>query len=198
MSSESSQLDLWSTRNRLRDFDAMQRDFAPMSWSNGTDEFPHAPELGQVSEVHGANAVTDDWAQLLHEGFLQGEDGLLRLRPILVYPGLVLTPWLEQGTPTPPSSALWVVVHHVLEPVYYPWTKKTGWSGRIVDARAWVEWGGRDPRPNQIFPGTKDTAMPPNNTLIWHFRHGFTDAQGRYSRKLADEPGTLGQYCPPY
>jgi len=199
MTQELADLEAWQAANAVRRVDEQQRFFGATPWADGAGQ---SKPLNQTTEVHGAYEITDEWAMLAAHGFYQAEDGRLRLMPVLVYPGVVLAPWVRDYTVPPPNAFLWLTIEHGLGTAKYPTSDperpNIGWNGQIVATRARLEWGSGEPREQQIFPGVYANSMPPASTFIWHQIIGYTDASGRYA-PLNDSPTLVaGFYCPPY
>lgn len=197
-------LQAWSTQRTVQRANIAQREFAATPWADGAGDLDNAPELSQTTLVHGAHVIVDEWAVLQQQRFLQNpDDRTLRLAPIVIYPGIVLAPWVESGPPTPANKALWIVAKYRLEPARYPGTTPEdeatfGWSGGILGTEAVFEWGERDSRENQIFPGLYTNSMPPGNVFVWNFRIGVTDAAGNFTLSGGNLISTCGQYIPPF
>jgi hypothetical protein len=195
MTDPTTDLAAWKASNDVRRVDEANRFFGPTQWGDGAGS---AHPLSQTTEAHGAYEVEDEWQMLEAHGFYQREDGNLRLMPLVVYPGVVLAPYVETYTLAPPNAALWLVIAHQLGSTSYPTSGKEGWNGQILATKAVLEWGTQEPRTNQIFPGNYDNSLPPNNAFIWNGRIGTTDAKGKFTRFSGDLDTTCGQFIPPY
>ena len=200
MNAQLTDLRAWKASNDVRRLDEQHRMFGALPWNDGAGV---DQPLNQTTDVHGAHQITDEWSQLEVDGFYQRDDGSMRLMPVVVYPGIVLAPWVEAFVTPPKDAALWLVIEHVLGSATWPASEAsnpstTGWNGQITATRAWLEWGTRDIRENQIFPDLYTNSMPKNSTFIWRQRIGFTDAAGRFSPFEKYHNLVAGQYCPPY
>ena len=203
MSDELDNLNAWSAGNRLRRADNALRDFSPAAWNDGAGS--DSP-LDQTTLVHAGVNILDEWQLIENTGFYQdADDRTLRLLPFVVYPGIIVAPWVRSGPVPPASKALWLVMEYQLGSVTYPAVTSngqatTGWNGSILSASARLEWGEDDTRENQTFPSTYNDSMPPNNTFIWNARLGATDARGLFKRISGDGEirYTCGQLMPPF
>lgn len=200
MTDQAADLNAWIATNTVRRLDEQNRFFGATAWADGASS---ARPLNQTTEVHGAYEITDEWAMLEADGYYQAEDGRLKLAPVLVYPGVVLAPWVEGYTVPPRSAFLWLTIEHVLGTARYPTADPerpdTGWSGQITSTRGRLEWGSGEHREQQIFLGGYKNSMPPASTFIWHQIIGSTDAGGRYTPQSLSSPTYVaGFYCPPY
>jgi len=200
MTDQLADLQAWKAANDVRRLDDQHRLFGASQWGDGAGA---AYPLNQTTEAHGAHELVDEWDILQTSGFYQREDGLMRLMPVVVYPGVVLAPWVEQFTTPPKDSALWLVIEHSLSATQWPAfdpnnADTTGWNGQITATKARLEWGSKDLRTNQIFPDDYSDSMPPNSTFIWQQRIGLTDAAGRFDTFQDNPTLVAGQYCPPY
>ena len=210
MNSQLDELQLWTARNLIRRADLLNEKFGASGW-NG---YPPQPMEGieTDSQVRGGGVVEDEWQQLQQRGFLQDpETGVLRLAPIVAFPGIVLAPWLIKGVQTRPWMTLWLqfrykmglTVFHYKPGPEGPRADSTGWNGTLTDAKAKLMWVDADESlvaKNQIFESTRQYSGPEKGEFVWHGIIGGTDHRGVYSAESSLDymNDTCGQLAVPF
>lgn len=177
----------WKAANDLRRADTRLRDLGQQAVGN-PGVAPPGHDLVNVDDpVQGDTPVTDPLLILERDGFWQGEDGSLMLRPFFFWPGVVRHVHPVGGMIKPaPKMRLWA--RWTLRLLATQWQKfdgstARGWSGGVSGADVTLIWSpaGVSLTPqNVIFPSTYTDSMPPGDTLVFHDILGGTDADGRW------------------
>ncbi len=195
MISDLDQLQSWTTELEIRRADRAQQDYGAMPWTVGAaggDVAADCPELAQTTSIHGADPVTDEWQELVINGFLQDPTTKeFRLMPITVYPGIVLAPWVENATVPPPSSVLWVTITWQTGSATFPNRAGPQWDGSIQSATAVMFWA---PAGQEYTDGN---ARSPTQ-VFFNGRIGSTDAGGLFTLDDSEVQftDTCGQIAP--
>ncbi len=159
---------------------------------SGSDSGPFA----EAEEVNASPlTMLDDketaWAL---RRFWQQADKTLHIAPLPFYPGIVLAP-----APDVPAanSKLWVRLEYHLQAADYGF-EDLGWSGAINSASAALLWSAANLTANNvIFPGTKSSSLPDNQTLVLHYQLGRTDGDKNFTLEILDLDTSTPLLTPP-
>ena len=206
------QLQLWTTQNLLRRADQVNEGLGATGWLG---PLPVTAVTGGStdSSVRGGDPVIDEWQVMEQQGFYQEPDtGELRLMPVLVYPGIVLMPWLERPMVPQPQQILWVEIRYWVAGTTFqhppgkdgPVKSTTGWDGVISHASAKLIWA---PWDRDLLDGAVrmhigyQGELPPGGVFVWYGMIGGTDAAGNYGTtgyQGSYLQNVCGQWVPPF